>query len=105
MAALADLSKYNFQRTPRAVLDRVVTEKHSPPPTARDLERLLRDAGYSRRIAAGIVAKGISAVDHAGCKDSATGPGIGSGGEAGGRKFFSIGVQNLFETGVTHANS
>jgi ATP-dependent Clp protease protease subunit len=65
IAAIADLSKFNYQHTPKAVLDRI-EKKNNPPATPRDLERVLRDAGYSRKIAAGIVADGFSAVSDAG---------------------------------------
>jgi ATP-dependent Clp endopeptidase proteolytic subunit ClpP len=76
IAALGDLSKFKYQHAPAAVLARS-DKKDNPPATPRDLERLLRDAGYSRSTAAGIVADGFSAVSGAGCpdeKDSGTEP-------------------------------
>jgi len=61
IAALADLSKFNYQHVPKAVMDRI-EKKDNPPATARDFERLLRDSGFSRKNAAAITAKGFSAV-------------------------------------------
>jgi ATP-dependent protease ClpP protease subunit len=61
IAALADLSKFNYQHVPKAVMDRV-EKKDNPPATARDFERLLRDSGFSRKVASAITAKGFTAV-------------------------------------------
>ncbi len=58
VAALAcDLSR--FKHAPKALTD---SRKAVPPATPRDLEALLRDAGYSRKDATGLVAKGFSAL-------------------------------------------
>jgi ATP-dependent protease ClpP protease subunit len=58
VAALAcDLSR--FKHAPKALTD---SRKAVPPATPRDLEALLRDAGYSHKAATGIVAKGFSAL-------------------------------------------
>ncbi|MCE5192090.1 MAG: ATP-dependent Clp protease proteolytic subunit [Actinomycetia bacterium] len=71
IAALADLSKFNYQHVPKAVMDRV-EKKENPPATARDFERLLRDSGFSRKVAAAITANGFAAVSRGtqGEKDS-----------------------------------
>ncbi len=75
VAALAgDITKFGFQHAPQAIIENV-HKKSNPPATARDLEAILRDAGYSWTIAAGIVSKGFSAV-RTGCAD-----GKGSGNE------------------------
>lgn len=60
-ASIADLTKFGFQHAPKALIEKS-TKHGNPPATARDLEALLRDAGYSRSTAAGIVSKGFSAV-------------------------------------------
>lgn len=60
IAAIADLSKFNYQHVPKAVLDRVKDQK-KPPATARDFEAFLRDGGFSWKAAAAVTAKGFSA--------------------------------------------
>jgi len=52
------LEKYGFKKTP----DVVQAKSHSdsrPPQTVRDFESFLRDAGFSRNVAASIAAKGF----------------------------------------------
>ena len=63
VAAMAcDLSKFNFQHAPKALIEKVM-KKGNPPATLRDFEALLRDAGgFSRSVAAGIAKNGFSAV-------------------------------------------
>jgi len=70
VAARGDLSR--FLHAPRAVLERNDTKK-KPPATARDHERLLREAGYSRSEAMRITSRGFSAAR------------VGSSGERAGR--------------------
>ena len=86
IAALADISKFNFQHAPRAVIDRAA-RKPNPPATARDFERYLRDGGYSRNVAEAIAAKGFSAVSK--------GSEAGSGEPREMRRFFSVGAQTF----------
>jgi ATP-dependent Clp endopeptidase proteolytic subunit ClpP len=61
IAAVTDLSKFNYQHTPKAVLDRI-DDKKKPPATARDFEAFLRDGGFSWKAAVAVTAKGFSAV-------------------------------------------
>jgi ATP-dependent Clp endopeptidase proteolytic subunit ClpP len=73
VAALAgDISKLPFHKMPEALLEKVVA-KGNPPATPRDLEKVLRDAGYSRTVAAGIVSKGFSAVPAGGRDEQGSG--------------------------------
>lgn len=59
-ASAEDLARFKYQHAPAELAQ--FERKPNPPSTPRDLEGALREAGYSKTIAEGIVKRGFSAV-------------------------------------------
>jgi ClpP class serine protease len=59
-ASAEDLARFKYQHAPSGLAQ--IEKKPDPPSTPRELEGALRDAGYSKSIAAAIVKRGFAAV-------------------------------------------
>ena len=82
VAALADLSRFNYAHVPEAIRARA-TKQANPPATARDLERFLRDAGYSSGVAKAIIADGWQAAKKTALAEGPSAISAGTAGEEG----------------------